>query len=121
MNLQDVRPTETVTIVSRTHLIAVIVISKLFDVFQPLTRFIVTVGLSHSTARSRIKGRVSYKERTGCSIRQPLVSNRLNAAATDESAKAGVVPTTISYHYTIVSAHSDARAVVVVGGVVRNH
>ena len=121
MNWHDVWPTGNATRVSRTHLIAVIVISKLFDVLQPLARFVVTVGLSHSTARPGIKGRVSDKERTGRSIGQPLVSNRHDPTATDDSAKAGVVRTAISYHYTIVSAHSDSRAVVVVGRVVRNH
>ncbi len=50
---------------SRPDPITVVVILEVLDVLQPVTHFIVTVGLSHSAARPGIKARVSYKERTG--------------------------------------------------------
>src|SRR6266496_6464846 len=106
---------------SRPDPIAVVVILEVFDVLQPLTHFIVSVSLSHSTARPGIEARVSYKERTGCGIRQLRVSARYNPAAPNDSGKAGVVPAAISYHYTIVPAHGDSRAIVIIGRVVRNH
>jgi hypothetical protein len=122
LDFRNVWPAEEPNIVSRTHLIAVVVISKVFDVFQPLTHFIVSVGLSHSTARRvSIEARVSDKERTGCSIRKLRMSARYNPAAPNDSGKTGIVPAAISYHYTIVAAHGDSSAVVVVGRVIRNH
>ncbi len=81
LDFRNVWVTQKAIRVSRSNLITVVVISKVYDVFQPVTHFIVSVCLSHSTARPGIEARVSYKERTRCGIRQLRVSARYNPAA----------------------------------------